>query len=393
MRGWFWLLVWALTLWGSPLSQLQEERLDLQRKRSRVQARELATSWIKPIQGSYLYQRGDQFPNQRLERLAITLDQPIFKGFGIWESIRGARARERASLKGVELERHKLLARIYTLVLEIRRLQLLLERADLALKNATIDVSLKREEYRKGEVDATFLNQAILKRNQEALARLDLQEQLIAKQSALRELSDLPPEKISLPPLFLPSKATFLARNLELARLQALYQAKGHQVEVARSRHRPSLSLLYSYNYQKLQGSQFFPDFRYSDHYSTYGVRLQIPLVDIQGRTQVELAQIDRLSQGVALQMKRESLQRLYEQVAKELHLLEKRRQILRADIDLYRSLVEQVKEEWEAKERPRTDLEVMENSLRMRRIDLKLLEIEKQQKLLRLHEGMEGAF
>ncbi|MRJ02873.1 MAG: TolC family protein [Epsilonproteobacteria bacterium] len=394
MRALSLLLTLTLSLTaGEILSTLQERELSLEAQKAEREADKLATSWINPIRASYLYQKGDQFPNQHLESFTISLNQPIFKSFGIWEAIKYARAKRGESLAGVELHRNSLMAQLYLLAFQLKRLKLQRERENLALKNARIDLLVKREEYLKGELDSTFLDNAILKKNRISLSLLSIEDGIVEREEAIRDLTDLEPEEIELPHLTLMDRELFLKGHLELAQARAAKKGRRHLKRMAVSRHLPSLSLLYSYNYQKVQGSQFSPNFSYSDHFSTYGISITMPLWDINTRKNIELAQLDYLKADLLLAQRRRSLSNLYSKVERELKVVERKMELTREDIELYRSLLEETRELYEAGEKTIYDLKTMENSLKQREIDLQIFQVDRQLLLLQLYKGLKNAF
>jgi outer membrane protein TolC len=393
MRIWALFVAAALIAGDAPLSSLKKEELRLERKKAETEASKLETSWINPINMSYTYQKGNQFPNQEFQNFVISLDQPIFKSLGIWEAIKYARAKRGESLSAVEQKRKELLSQVYLLAFTYKKELLLLQKQELALQNARIDVEVKREQYLSGELDGTFLDSAILKKNQLALSLIDLKQNLEDTKRELANLSDLSPEEIKLPHLKLVPKNEFLGKNLELRKEKKSRQAARHFKNMTISRYLPSLSLFYNYNYQKSLGSQFFPQFQYSDHYSTYGFRLSMPLFDINSFKEIESAKLDFLKSEVLLLDKRREQDNLFKNIKKRLELLRKKMELTKEDVKLYESLVEDTKARLEAGEKTLYDLKTMQNSLKQKRLDMKIFAIEEQILLLELYKRMSDAF
>ena len=382
----WYLLLLAPLLYGGVLTSTKEKEIQLERQKAQVQASKLETSWIDPIRLSYLYQKGDQFPNQLLENFTISIDQPIFKSLGIWEAIRYARAKRGESLQGVELKRKELIASVYKLAFTIKRLQLQYRKNIYALDNAKIDVEVKKESYKSGELDGTFLNDAILKKNTIALTLLDLRQRIEESKRKLHDLSDLSVDRIKLPTLKLLPLDRFVRDNLALHQAKSAQRSAKHFKNMTISRYLPSISLFVHYNYQKSQGSLYAPGFSYMDHFYTYGLKVAMPL-DINAYKEIESAKVDYLrSLNKRLDLLRQKRD-LYREILKKLQILDRKIALTKEDIDLYKELLEDTKKRYEAGEKTIYDLQTMKNSLEQKRVDLEIFAIDKQLLLLELYK------
>ena len=392
MRSVLLSLVLVGTISAQILAPTKQKGIDLDRQKAKVEASKLATSWINPIQMNYSYQKGDQFPNQLVENFTITIDQPIFKSLGIREAIKYARAKRGESLEGIKIKKKELIATVYKLAFSLKRLKFLQKKQELALKNAKIDVEVKKEAYLSGELDSTFLDNAILKRNAVALQLLDISQQITQTRQQLRDLSDLDENAIKLPHLRLIPKKEYLCRNLVLLQSKKSQEAARHFKNMTIARYLPSISLFYNYNYQKSQGSLFFPGFQYADHFSTYGVRISMPLFDINSFKEIESAKIDYLKAKNILEDKRRQKSNLYWQIQKSLQIINKKIELTKEDIKLYSALLKDTEDRYKAGEKTLYDLETIKNSLEQKRLDLKIFKIDRQLLLLDLYKEVSDA-
>ncbi len=375
------------------LSPIKEQSLDLDKNRSIIEAKKLRDSWINPVTMSYTYQKGNQFPNQKLENFTISVDQPIFKSGGIWAAIKYADAKKSEALGSVELNRKALIARVVELAMNYRKLSYQIERQKLRLENARIDVATKRENYLHGTIDSTYLNNAIIQKNQIEIALIELKEQLLKTQEQLRTLSDIDPKSVRLPHFTLIPKERFEGQNIALAQKRSAKRAAKYNRYMQVARYLPSLSLFANYNYQSMKGSLYFPGYSYKDHYSTYGVRLSMPLFDINAFRNIEEAKIDYLQSGLELAQAKREREELYKRVAKELELIDKKIAIAKQNRDLYARLYAQTRDQYRAGEKTDYDLQTMRNSLASSELDLKIYELDKQLLLLQLYKEMHDAF
>ena len=383
----------SLLLAGEYLSPIKEQSFDLDKNRSIIEAKKLRDSWINPITLSYTYQKGNQFPNQKLENFTISVDQPIFKSGGIWAAIKYAGAKRIEALSGVELSRKALIARVVELAMNYRKLSYQIERQKLRLENARIDVATKRENYLHGTIDSTYLNNAIIQKNQIEIALIELKEQLLRTQEQLRAISDIDPKSVQLPHFTLVPKKLFERQNITLAQKRAAKKAAKYNRYMQIARYLPSLSLFANYNYQSMKGSLYFPGYTYGDHYSTYGLRLTMPLFDINAFRNIEEAKLDYLKSGLDLAQAKRERDQLYVRIAKELKLIDKKIAIAKENHDLYAKLYAQTRDQYRAGEKTDYDLQTMHNSLKSSELDLKIYELDKQLLLLQLYKEMHDAF
>ncbi len=389
---------WALTLilpallFGQNwLSELKERQIELQKKEAIVEAKKLHDSWINPVRISYLYQRGDQFPNQELKNFTISIDQPIFKSGGIWAAIKYANAKKIASLYGVKANKNSLIALVIKLAYELRQADLRIRKQRLLIENAKIDVKTKEDAYLSGVLDSTFLDQALLQKNAKELALLELLDQKVALEKNIRDLTDAMPKK--LPRFSIVTKKDFLSKNLALKRAgEEVVSSKYYKI-MSWSRYLPSLSLRASYAYQSMQGSMYVPSYSYQDHYMTYGFSINFPFLDINAPKEIQKAKIEYLKASVDLQQKQKEQKNFYAKSLKDLRTLKKRVELAKEDARVYERLLKTTKDLARAGEKTRYDVMTMQNSLQIRILDQKIYDIQKQLILLELYKEIEGAF
>ncbi len=382
----------VMLLANSLLNSLKQEELSLEKKAAINQAKQLRDSWIMPIRLSYLYQKGNQFPNQELKNFSVTIDQPIFKSGGIWAAIKYANAKKIASLYGVELKRNQLIALVIELVYKRKRLILQEQKQKLLIKNAQINVEVKKDAYLHGLLDSTFLDNAILQKNSAELALLDLKQQRVSLQKNLRDLSDINFE-VKLPRFSLRKREDFLQRNINILQQREQKMAAKYNSFMQVARYMPSLSLIANYNYQSMRGSLYFPDYNYQDSYYTYGLRFKFDFLDINAYKVIEAAKIEKLQAANRLLQTKRQENNLYQKILDQLQILDKKIALTKEDKELYRNLLKQTEELYKAGEKTRYDVQTLQNSLRMKDIELQIYDIDKQLLLLELYKEMHDAF
>ncbi len=375
------------------LSALQKKDLALDREQSIIEAKKLHDSWINPIEMQYSYQKGDQYPNQLFESFSITVNQPIFKSGGIYKAILYANAVKKSSLLSVKLKERSLIFKVLELAYTYRRLKLQEKRAKLLLKNAKLDVLIKKEQFLHQELDSTYLDSAIVQKNSAALRLLELKEKIAEVKRGIKDLSDIDPDTLPLPTFSLLTKQEFMRKNLFIEKIAKDIEAKKHYKFMSIARYLPTISLFGSYTYQKMQGSVYFPDYNYVDHFYTYGVRVSMPLFDINALRNVELAKIAYLKARVGLlQAKREKNDFFLQQLQK-LKIIEQKIALAAEDLALYRKLYKDTLQKYKSGEKTEYDVAIMKNSLQTKKIEPQLYAIDKQLLLLKLYKEVKDAF
>ncbi|BAF70174.1 TolC family protein [Nitratiruptor sp. SB155-2] len=374
------------------ISKLKQQEIELDSKKSVVEAKILHDNWINPVNMQYTYQKGDQYPNQLFESFSIQVDQPIFKSGGIYKAMLYANAKKRSALLGVESKKKAYVFQYIQLALQYKQLDLSIQKQKLLIENAKLDILIKKEQYLHGEIDSTFLDNAILNKNRLALALLDLEDQRQQTLQNIHNISDLDPSDAKLPRFSLVTKHNYLDENILLRQSRADIEANRHYKYMSIARYLPTVSIFANVNFQKMQGSLYFPGYQYTDHYKTYGFRVSMPLFDINALRNIESAKIDYLkSKNRLAQLKREK-SNLYQSILRSLHILEKKIVLTKEDLDLYKTLLQDTKDRYEAGEKTKYDVMIMQNSLQTKKIDLQIYDIQKQILLSKLYQEMAHA-
>ena len=127
------------------------------------------------------------------------------------------------------------------------------------------------------------------------------------------------------------------------------------------------------------------------DSYSQIGLKISMPLIDInRGRT-IEMSQLDYLKSKIQMKDKVLEESNLYQDYVKKIELLNKKINIVSNDAKLYDSLLVSTRELFEAGENTKYDVENLENSKQAMLLDKKIYEIDVQQTLLELYAKMYG--
>jgi outer membrane protein TolC len=127
-----------------------------------------------------------------------------------------------------------------------------------------------------------------------------------------------------------------------------------------------------------------------NEQYYNYGFSVSMPL-DVNSFTDIESSKVAKLRAKVQVIDKKETVDEEYQWVANSLHILDHKITLAKKDEKVYWNLYKVTKNLLHAGEKTSLDVDVMHNSLQIRKLDQKIYEIDKQLQLLRLYIRMEN--
>jgi outer membrane protein TolC len=366
------------------LSPLKQQILKYDKQKSEEDAAKLRDTWVSPIILTFRRSWSDQYDRDQLStNYSASIEQPIFKSGGIYYGIKYAGATRLFSNLSIEEQERKLIKEAMSLRLQLEQNGFQLKAQELRLANARIDVEVKEQHYMAGEVDSTFLNQAILTKNQSALALLDLEKVRANLLRSFKVLSDKDPFSTPIPEFTLLSKENFLHTNVTIAKVKAEAQKESYSYKMIRSTYLPSISVFGSLNHYKSEG-QFFGNGE--GDYHTYGVTASMPL-NINAFNDMTSAKLASLKAASQVQDEQIAQMALYENILANIKTIEAKLELTTEDLALYDRLLSDTKALVGVGEKTMYDQQTLENSVAVKALELKILSIDKQLELLNLYE------
>jgi len=369
----------------SYISSEKKEMFDFDYQKNVQNALMEEDSWINPINLNYSYSKSDPYEEVQVnENASIKIDQPIFRGGGIFYSIKHARALKKYADYSVDIAKRKMAKDAVALLMQIRQTSLKIQKQNLQIENAKINLELKKEQYLSGQLDSGFLDNAIIERNLAIQALYDIETSKENLISNFETLSDLDYSKATIPHFDLVEEESFLQNNMSTKSLEAAALRDKENRGIIRAKYLPMLSLTGGYNWSKSDAKFNFGS--QEKNYYDYGFKVNIPL-HINTFRDIEAASIEYLKSEIALQDKQKEMQALFDKVKQNLKNYEKKQALSVENVDIYSKLLADAKELYRAGYKTQYDLDLLENSLEMSEIDSKIYEIDKQLELLNLYE------
>ena len=375
------------------ISKNKQQQFSYDYQKNEAESSKLRDSWIAPILINYNYSRSKPYTREQIQQnAAIKMDQPIFQSGGIYYGIKYANASKIYNDYTIEVAQRKMIKDAVAILMQIKKSTLQEKRQELQIKNSEINLAQKQEEFLNGRLDSGFLNNAIIQRNIVKEALFDIQNAKAKLISQFEALSDLDYKQAPIPHLELINLDQFLQNNVVLRQAHSKIEKDRYLKNVTVAKYLPKVSFTAGYNWQKTEGQQFFignspVDIATNElDYYDYGVRASMPL-DINTFRDVESIKVDYLKSQLIQEDKKRELLKLFEQVMHNLENWDKKIRLSQENQELYTKLLSETTELYKAGYKTQYDVQTLQNSLEIQKIDTQIYEIDKQLELLTLYE------
>jgi len=372
------------------ISENKQEQFEADYKKNEAESSKLRDSWIAPINLNYRYDKSNPYKNKQKQKSAgVVMDQPIFQSGGIYYGIKFAQASKVYGDYSVDVSKRKLIKNAISLLMQIKQIQLKEAKQKLQIKNSEISLAQKKEDYLNGQLDSGFLNNAIIERNIVIQALYDIQTNKQKLLSQFKSISDVHPNELNIPYLKTLSKEDFLGKNIILKMSKSEIERDGYNKNVTVAKYLPRINLVAGYNWQKSEDQSFFSGSstvsQETDYYN-YGFRATLPL-DINTFRDIEVSKVDYLKSKLVLEDRRRELTTTYEQVMQNIQNYDNKKQLSKENTDLYKDLLSQTTDLYNAGYKTKYDVELLQNSVNIEKLNIQIFEIDKQLSLLTLYE------
>ncbi|MBU1658864.1 TolC family protein [bacterium] len=367
------------------ISKNKQTQFSYDYQKNEAESSKLRDSWIAPLNLNYSYSKSNPYgSDQTSENAALKMDQPIFQSGGIYYGIKFAEASKLYSNYSVDVAKRKLIKDAISLLMQIKQMDMKIEKQNLQIKNSEINLELKKEQYLNGQLDSGFLDNAIIERNFVIQALYDIEtnkERLVSKFNAI---SDISYKEAPIPHLTLLDKESFLSHNIVLAMADSQIEKSRYAKNVTTAKYLPRISATAGYNWSK-SDSPFQFGSTEKDYYD-YGIKASMPF-DVNTFVDVESSRVDYLKSKLVIEDKKRELIALFEQVMQNIENFEKKKVLSAQNKDIYVKLLKDTKKLYKAGYKTQYDVEILSNSVQIQELDSKAFEIDRQLELLTLYE------
>jgi len=371
------------------LSKNYNELFDTELQKSFYESRYNSLSWISPIMLTYQRSWNNQIAGSwnPQSSFTISINQPIFKSGGIYYGIKFAKANYNLSKITILKQKNELIAKAIELLFKIKQTKLSIKKLKLLVKNSSIEVKSRKDLYKAGMNDSIELDQAISKKDEAQIALLEAQNSLIELTTAFKKISSKNPNNLKLPTLKLVEKSRFLNRNTDVAINRAKATAKEYEAKVTRSKYLPTVSLSASYTKLSDNPNPLFKKL-YKNEFENYSINLSIP-ISINMGNDLEIAKLKSLIAKIEVKNSYNEAIEDYNNIVQKLNILNKKVRVSNKEANIYHRLYLNTKKLYKAGVKSIDDVKVFKNNYLIKKLEVKIYNIQKQIELLKLYSKM----
>ena len=361
------------------ISDKRLENFNLTKEQIEQDSSKLRKDWINPVTYQYKKNLGEEYETAQS---IISINQPIFQSGGIYKAIKYADSTyDYASLE-LDQQKKDLITQALNLLYGIEKTNLNIQKAKYTLENAKIDVNRKKEQVLNGFLDASYLDDALLNLNSTKHNLVDLKykkEELI---NSFNNISSQDYTKFELPVFKIFSEQEFIENNIELKKAEANIEKKGNYSYMTMAKYLPSVNAFYTYSkYHDIDDNKKLT----KENDQTFGLSLNVPF-DSRTYNDVQSKRIEYLKSKLNLENSIDDEKTFFKTKLEKISMLDERLQITREDLEVYDSILKIINEEKQAQIKTQSDLDTLQNSQKIKSLDLKIYEIDRQMELLELY-------
>lgn len=381
------------SVWGEDASLLSPEKqryYEHQEQQIDASHEKLRYDWLSPInlKASGVVEKSASYgAKDTRQTLSAGIAQDLFRSGGITYSIEYAHAKKEADTLALGREVATVNQQLVTAVLTYRKNALALAQSDLKLKNTQIEIFLKRKQYEAGDIDITFLNNALMSQSNELKNNTSLHYALAQQKYEAAKLSDLPVDSLTLPTYTLTPKEPFLAEGWNIRYSKALSDSAAQQYGQTKSAYLPKLTLIADAGAQRFDAlSAQSPDYR--GNFYDAGLQISVPLAYNSAATSQEAQSLYLKQEAQTADIKRQ-MDALYDQTVALIESYKRTIRITQDNLKFYDQLLGTTKAAVNAGYKAGYDLQTLQNTRAIEELEIEINEIHIQLQLATLHYQM----
>ena len=380
------ILASSLTLANDDiLSNTKKDILNYSYEKAIEDSSKLKKDWINPITYKYIHNKSDTYTTAKS---LITISQPIFKSGGIYYAIKYANSMEKYSQTSVDTQKKELIKQVVNLLFQIKKLNISIQKQKLLIANAKLDIDRKKEQVLNGILDTSFLDNAIIESNIQQNNLIDLEYQKETLVNNLSNLSDKKYDELTLPVLSMIDNTKFIDNNIYIKQAKEDIDTSYWMKNMITSNYLPTVN--FTADYTKYHETDNMTSLGGESTFKNVGFNITIPL-DIKYSYNIQSYKIAYLQKKSNLDDKKKSENSLFKNALSKISSIDKKIEISKADVELYDSLLTQMIEQKTVGMKTDSDVQTMQNSKDIKKLDMKSLAIDKQIELLEIYSRVEN--
>lgn len=372
------------------LSPQKKDYYEFQQHQIDASYDKLRYDWLSPmnLRASSIYEKTATFgAKDTRQTLSAGIAQDLFRSGGITYAIEYAHAKKEADTLALDKEIAGLNQQLINAVLTYRKNAIALQQSDIRLKNTQIEIFLKRKQYEAGDLDITFLNNALMAQSNELKNNTSLRYALAEQKYEAAKLSDLSVESVSIPTYSLTKKEAFLEEGWNIRYSQALSQSAAQQYGQIKSMYLPKLTLIADAGYQRYDAQSGIAT-DYQGNFYDAGLQLSVPLTYNSSAASQEAQALYLKQQAFTADTKRQ-MNAMYDQTLALIESYQQTIHITQNNLKYYDELLGATKAAVNAGYKAGYDLQTLQNTRSIEELEIQINEINIQIQLSQLHYQM----
>lgn len=361
----------------SLLRENKQDIINAQKEEIEANSEKLKYDWINPLNISSSYSKSN-LQDDGVTDTSISLNQDVFRSGGIIYKIQYADVKRENSLSSLALDNTSLYQELFAGLLAYKKLHLMLEQNHFTFLNAEIEVFLKTQQYKTGDVDITELNRALRDKNAALKVQLAAKQAIVEKKIELKKLTDLELDTIEIPKFELVSKDEYSETNYNLQVASTNKELANKEYQITKASYLPTISANGAYGYRDNSNIDF------KDDYYTLGATISMPL-DYNTKSTLQERKAIYLQNTLNMQETKIDAIALYDAGVSKIENYKAYKEVTQDNIKLYTKLINITKEAFKSGLKTGYDLQTLQNTKEIDELELKINEINIQIELAKI--------
>ncbi len=308
----------------------------------------------------------------------LSFNQDIFKSGNIWRGIDIAKINHKSAYLDIETNKRNLIYNVYSLVLELRKINLDILKQEKLLENSKITKNLKQEKYLKGIIDISELDNALISANnvENRINDLKLNKENIL--SKFHNLSDKDYKSIKIPHLALPLLEDFIKNN-NIHNAKNKISILNKNISVTKAKYLPKISL--NVQYGNIDNGK--------KESSSHSISLEASTnVDIFSTfIDIEQSKINALLQKLQYNQSKKEEENFYNKSIRQIKIYDKKIKLSKQSSNKYNTLVKKIQDLHKNGIRTKEDVIVILNTKKTKDIESDIFKLKKQISIIEIYK------
>ena len=356
------------------LSSTKQKIIQLEQKQIAEKEQVNHYDWLNDITAKASVSKDED--DDTTDNYSLSLSQDIFKFGGITSQIEYAQELKKMQLIDLSIDTKDELYALYSTLIDIQLNSISLKQNSLNIDNSVIDIQHKTSQYKQGLTGISDLNDAIMTKNdyQDSSKKLKLSK--LININTVKKYTIKNYKQITIPTAKIMSKKLFIQNALSIKSATLDSKVNDTLYKIKKSDYLPAVSVN--------------ADIGYSDNedYHDYGVALTIPL-SYNSSNDIEQTRLEYLISKQELANVKRDAGLTYDSAILNIQNYKERITLANEDIKLYGQLLQTTQEEYEAGYKTIDDIDTLQNSMNIRKLDIQTYQLNIQKQLLNLYFKM----